>query len=143
MFFGWVFFLISSGSPHVRCTPMGCTCGGPDGIGLIPHGGWGPNKSAMEHGARIMELPAHAHATCPRSPVLATRDHDSRLTGYGWPAHRWLLPLCAPSPDPQAPVISLTSDAPIMHFPSDGGIAFDVKVADADHADADLTVKVR
>ena len=25
--FGWAFFLISLGSPHVRCTPMGRTCG--------------------------------------------------------------------------------------------------------------------
>ena len=30
IFFGWVFFLFSSGSPHVRCTPMGRTCGEPD-----------------------------------------------------------------------------------------------------------------
>ena len=37
-FSGWVFFLISSGSPHVRCTPMGRTCGGPDEIGLTPMG---------------------------------------------------------------------------------------------------------
>ena len=32
-------FLISSGSPHVRCTPMGRTCGGPDEISLTPHRG--------------------------------------------------------------------------------------------------------
>ena len=37
IYFGWVFFLISSGSPHVR--PMGRTCGEPDEIGLTPHGG--------------------------------------------------------------------------------------------------------
>ena len=35
-FFGWVFFLISSGSPHVR--PMGRTCGEPDEIGLTAMG---------------------------------------------------------------------------------------------------------
>jgi len=35
--FGWAFFLISSGSPHVR--PMGRTCGEPDEIGLTPMGG--------------------------------------------------------------------------------------------------------
>ena len=34
MFFGWVLFLISSGSPHVRCTPMGRTCGEPNEIEL-------------------------------------------------------------------------------------------------------------
>ena len=32
IFFGWVFFLISSGSPRVR--PMGRTCGEPDEIEL-------------------------------------------------------------------------------------------------------------
>ena len=32
----WVFFLISLGSPHVRCTPMGRTCGEPNEIGLAP-----------------------------------------------------------------------------------------------------------
>ena len=31
---GWAFFLISSGSPHVRCTPMGHTCGEPNEIEL-------------------------------------------------------------------------------------------------------------
>ena len=36
MFFGWVFFLISSGSPHVR--PMGRTCGEPDEIELTAMG---------------------------------------------------------------------------------------------------------
>jgi len=36
MFFGWVFFLISSGSPHAR--PMGHACGEPDEIGLTPVG---------------------------------------------------------------------------------------------------------
>ena len=30
--------MISSGSPHVRCTPMGRTCGEPDEIGLTPMG---------------------------------------------------------------------------------------------------------
>ena len=35
-FFGWVFFLISSGSPHVR--PMGRTCGEPDEIELTAMG---------------------------------------------------------------------------------------------------------
>ena len=35
-FFGWVFFLISSGSPHVR--PMGRTCGEPDEIELTAAG---------------------------------------------------------------------------------------------------------
>ena len=41
MFFGWVFFLISSGSPHVRCTPMGVhrACGEPDEIEIGRHGG--------------------------------------------------------------------------------------------------------
>ena len=34
MFFGCVFFLISFGSPHVRCTPMGRTCGEPNEIEL-------------------------------------------------------------------------------------------------------------
>ena len=34
--FGWVFFLISSGSPHVR--PMGRTCGEPDEIELTAMG---------------------------------------------------------------------------------------------------------
>ena len=39
-FFGWVFFFISSGSPHVRCTPMpmGRTCEKPDEIVLTPMG---------------------------------------------------------------------------------------------------------
>ena len=37
-FFGWVFFLISSGSPHVRCTPTGRTCGEPDKIELTAMG---------------------------------------------------------------------------------------------------------
>ena len=44
IFFGWVFFLISSGPPHVRCTLMGRTCGEPGGIELTPTGvelyGW-------------------------------------------------------------------------------------------------------
>ena len=42
IFFGWVFFLISSGgqAPHVRCTPMWAlsTCGEPDEIELTPVG---------------------------------------------------------------------------------------------------------
>ena len=40
MFSGWVYFLISSGSPHVRCTPMGVrrTCGEPDEIELTAMG---------------------------------------------------------------------------------------------------------
>ena len=40
IFFGWVFFLISSGSPHARCTPMGVhrTCGEPDEIELTAMG---------------------------------------------------------------------------------------------------------
>ena len=40
MFFGWEFFLISLGgqAPHVRCTPMGRTCGGPDDTELTPIG---------------------------------------------------------------------------------------------------------
>ena len=45
LFSGWVFFLIPSGSPHVRCTPMERTRGEPDDIGLTPMGvklnGWG------------------------------------------------------------------------------------------------------
>jgi len=38
--FGWVFFLIASGSPHVRCTPMGVhrACGEPGEIELTPIG---------------------------------------------------------------------------------------------------------
>ena len=36
IFFGWVFFLISLGSPHVR--PMGRTCGKPNEIELTPIG---------------------------------------------------------------------------------------------------------
>ena len=36
IFFGWVFFLISPGSPHVR--PMGRTCGEPDEIELAAMG---------------------------------------------------------------------------------------------------------
>ena len=39
VFFGWVFSLISPGSPHVRCTPMGRTCGEPDKIELTAMGG--------------------------------------------------------------------------------------------------------
>ena len=38
IYFGWVFFLISSGSPHVRCTPVGRTRGEPDELGLTPMG---------------------------------------------------------------------------------------------------------
>ena len=40
IFFGWVFFLISLGgqAPHVRCTPMGHTCGEPNEIELTPMG---------------------------------------------------------------------------------------------------------
>ena len=42
VYFGWVFFLISSGgqAPHVQCTPMGAlsTCGEPDEIELTPMG---------------------------------------------------------------------------------------------------------
>ena len=34
MGFGWAFFLVSFGSPHVR--PMGRTCGGPSEIELTP-----------------------------------------------------------------------------------------------------------
>ena len=37
IYFGWVFFLISLGSPHAR--PMGRTCGESDEIGCTPHGG--------------------------------------------------------------------------------------------------------
>ena len=36
MFFGWAFFLISLGSPHVR--PVGRTCGEPNEIELTPIG---------------------------------------------------------------------------------------------------------
>ena len=41
MFFGWVFFLISSGgqAPHVLRAHMGRTCGEPDEIELTPNGG--------------------------------------------------------------------------------------------------------
>ena len=40
IYFGWVFFLVSSGSPHVRRTPMGVrrTCREPDEIELTPMG---------------------------------------------------------------------------------------------------------
>ena len=47
--FGWVFFLTSSGSPHVRCTPMGRTCGEPDEIELTPMCG---GMAVLEAGAR-------------------------------------------------------------------------------------------
>ena len=36
VFSGWVFFLISFGSPRVRCTPVGRTCGEPHEIELAP-----------------------------------------------------------------------------------------------------------
>ena len=41
MIIGWVFVLISSGSPHARCTRMWAlsTRGDPDDIGFTPHGG--------------------------------------------------------------------------------------------------------
>ena len=43
--FGWVFFLISLGSPHVRPTGVGRTCGGPNeielpAIGVELNGSW-------------------------------------------------------------------------------------------------------
>ena len=40
MFFGWVFFLILYGSPHVQCIPMGVhrACGEPDESGLTTWG---------------------------------------------------------------------------------------------------------
>ena len=38
LYFGWVFFLISSGLT-TRTPPMGCACGAPDEIGSTPHGG--------------------------------------------------------------------------------------------------------
>ena len=52
-YFGWVFFLISSGSPHVR--PMGRTCGEPDEIELTAMG-VKLNGSRCRHRVRHQDL---------------------------------------------------------------------------------------
>ena len=52
IFFGWVFFLNSSGSPHVR--PMGSTCGEPTEIELTPIG-------VKLDGSRRVHVPADLH----------------------------------------------------------------------------------
>ena len=52
--FGWVFFLISSGSPHVR--PMGRTCGAPGEIELAPVG-------VKLNGSRSVPFPHGASAS--------------------------------------------------------------------------------
>ena len=64
MFFGWAFFLISAGSPHVR--PMGCTRGGPDEIELTaigvklngsqPHLPHGPRRQLGERRPQLADL---------------------------------------------------------------------------------------
>ena len=75
MYFGWVFFLISSGSQHVRCTPMWAlsTCGEPDEIGLTPMGvklnGSGRVHSQDERDPQVclVCLVVVCHATQPSS----------------------------------------------------------------------------
>ena len=55
--FGWVFFLISSGSPHVH--PMGRTCGEPDEIELTAMGvKLNGSRRVPWHGNVV---PAHVH----------------------------------------------------------------------------------
>jgi len=72
IFFGWVFFLISSGSPHVRCTPMGRTCGEPDEIELTPMG------VKLNGSGRVLPLlfqrERHKHCGCSRCVLLHGTD---------------------------------------------------------------------
>ena len=96
-FFGWVFFLISSGSPHVRCTPMARTCGEPDEIELTAMGvklngsrcrrsapsispltGSGPCQSGKAQRWRAIVLIALAHLH-PR-PMGVHRDRAVRTS---------------------------------------------------------------
>ena len=63
MFFGWVFFLISLGgqAPHVRCTPMGRTCGEPNEIELTAIGVILDGPGRVRFRERLNEL-RHADA---------------------------------------------------------------------------------
>ena len=76
MFFGWVFFLISLGSPHVR--PMGRTCGEPNEIELTPIGVKlnGSRRVPLMNGA--VDLAASTtvpYGMTPNRPAMvATRD---------------------------------------------------------------------
>ena len=102
IFFGWVFFLISSGSPHVR--PMGRTCGEPDEIELAPmgvqlHGSGTPprrwvQRSGSTHSAR------HTPSRCGKAGKTAAA---APLCCYCTPASPILYidrGLCAIHPQP-------------------------------------------
>ena len=89
-YFGWVFFLISSGSPRVRCTPMGRTCGEPDEIGYTP---MGVELNGSRH-VRLLDLVHRVVVVRPR-PVPAC--HKKAATFSGWWAFV-LISLGGPTP---------------------------------------------
>ena len=74
--FGWVFFLISSGSPHVR--PMGRTCGEPDEIELTAMG-------VKLNGSRCRPRPARRRRQRPGHDQHEQR----RLRGAAGLARLW------------------------------------------------------
>ena len=80
MYFGWVFFLISSGSPHVRCTPVGRTCGEPDEIESTAMG-------VKLNGSRRVRDHVSPVAPLDRKVVLRPRGACSRKRAvifFGW-----------------------------------------------------------
>ena len=83
MYFGSVFSLISSGSPHVRCTPMWAlsTCGEPDEIGLSPTGvelngsrrvpaSWSHTSCATSGGQYLWSVTSSVTVRISRLPYL-------------------------------------------------------------------------
>ena len=101
IFFGWVFFLISSGSPHVR--PMGVhrTCGEPDEIELTAMGVElnGSQVAAWHGGAGHVQRERDVH---PRRERCRPRPRDvspvSRQTPPQWGSTRFRPLICTYAP---------------------------------------------
>ena len=93
IFFGWVFFLISYGSPHVR--PMGRTCGEPDEIELTAMGVKlnGPAAGPTPGGGRASVA---TRATSARHG--STASPCNRSISPQWRPIRFRLALCTSTP---------------------------------------------
>ena len=89
IFFGWALFLISSGSPHVRCTPMGRTCGEPDEIGLTPMG------VELNGSGRVRHPGRHVTGDGLQRRGETTREHANGQFDFVW------LPARVPHVGPQ------------------------------------------
>ena len=76
---GCLYFLISPGSPHVRCTPMGRTCGEPDeieltAIGVDLHG----SRRVPEGDRRRGPRPDDALVACSRQKAARRRQKAAK-----------------------------------------------------------------